>query len=98
MQTFIEICTASYIPEYPQPCRLPQTPRQLQNADQKSYFEKRIELYDFINLDLDIGRLVFIFTNDLTNNHYETVTYENIRECVGSVRELIGLQIRKHYS
>lgn len=57
----------------------------------KSFFEKRIEFFDFLNLDLDIGRLIFIFTNDLTNNHYETVTFENFKECVVLVKEFMDL-------
>jgi len=95
MQTFIEICTASYIQNTHNLVDCLKRLASFKMLIKKSYFEKRIELYDFINLDLDIGRLVFIFTNDLTNNHYETVTYENIRECVGLVRELIGLLNQK---
>lgn len=57
----------------------------------KSHFEKRIALFDFLNLDLDIGRLVFIFTNDLTNNHYENVSFGNIKDCLNLVRELVIL-------
>ena len=74
MQTFIEICTASYIQNTHNLVDCLKRLASFKMLIKKSYFEKRIELYDFINLDLDIGRLVFIFTNDLTNNHYETAT------------------------
>jgi phosphoglycerate kinase len=57
----------------------------------KSYFEKRISLFELLNLDLDLGRLIFIFTNDLANNHYEIISFDNIKDCVILIRELIVL-------
>ncbi len=95
METFLEICNAKYIANTLNLVDCLKRLASFKMLLKKSYFEKRIELYDFINLDLDIGRLVFIFTNDLTNNHYETVTFANIKECVALVRELIGLLNQK---
>ncbi|NCB37619.1 MAG: phosphoglycerate kinase [Erysipelotrichia bacterium] len=95
MQTFLEICTAPYIQNTLNLVDCLKRLASFKMLIKKSYFEKRIELYDFLNLDLDIGRLVFIFTNDLTNNHYETVTFSNIKECVALVKELIGLLNQK---
>jgi len=91
MQTFLNICTAQNIKNTNNlvDClkRLTSFKRHLKS----SYFEGRITLFEFLNLDLNIGRLIFVFTNDLTNNHYETVTFENMQECVGLVREFLQL-------
>lgn len=95
MQTFLEICTAQYIKDTDNLVDCLKRLASFKMLIKKSYFEKRIELYDFINLDLDIGRLVFIFTNDLTNNHYETVTFSNIKDCVALVKVLMGLLNQK---
>lgn len=91
MQTFLEICNAQHIQITLNLVDCLKRLASFKMLLKKSYFEKRIELFDFLNLDLDIGRLVFIFTNDLTNNHYETVTFGNIKECVLLVKVLIGL-------
>ncbi|HNW33467.1 MAG TPA: phosphoglycerate kinase [Candidatus Ozemobacteraceae bacterium] len=95
METFLEISTPQYIHNTLNLVDCLKRLASFKMLLKKSYFEKRIELYDFLNLDLDIGRLVFIFTNDLTNNHYETVTFGNIKECVILVRELLGLLNQK---
>lgn len=89
MQTFLEICNAKHIQNTHHLVDCLNRLGSFKMLLKKSYFEKRIEMYDFLNLDLDLGRLVFIFTNDLTNNHYETVTFDNIKECINLVRELI---------
>ena len=91
METFLNICTAQYIKDTHNLVDCLKRLISLKMLLKKSYFEKRIELFDFLNLDLDIGRLVFIFTNDLTNNHYEKVSFDNIKECIALVKELLGL-------
>lgn len=61
----------------------------------KSYSEGRIELYDFLLLDLSIGRLVFLLASDLTNNHYTDVTPHNIREALGIILEILAISVIK---
>lgn len=91
MQTFLDISTAQHISNTDNLVDCLKRLASFKSMLKKSYFEKRIELFDFLNLDLDIGRLVFIFTNDLTNSHYETVTFANIKNCILLVKELIVL-------
>ncbi len=95
MQTFLEICNGENISDKENLVDILKRLSSFKMLLKKSYFEKRIDLYDLLNLDLDIGRLVFIFTNDLTNNHYETVSFENLKECLLLVRELIVLLNQK---
>lgn len=62
----------------------------------KSYAESRIELLEFLNVDLDLGRLIFIFENDLTNRHYREVTLSTLGDALGVARELLTMmQIRE---
>jgi hypothetical protein len=91
MQTFLKISDAAHIKNTDNLVDCVKRLASFKMLLKKSYSEKRIEMFDFLNLDLDIGRLVFIFTNDLTNNHYETVTFGNIKDCMILVKELIVL-------
>jgi 3-phosphoglycerate kinase/phosphohistidine swiveling domain-containing protein len=61
----------------------------------ESQRERRIELYDFILIDLSLGRMVFLLANDLTNNHYAEVTPHNIRDALGVIRELLSISAVK---
>lgn len=91
MEAFLAICNASYIKETNNLVDCLKRLTSFKMLLKKSYFERRISFFDYLNLDLYIGRLVFIFTNDLTNSHYEIVTFANVRECVNLVKELIGV-------
>lgn len=95
METFLEICTSEYIHDKHNLFDCLKRLASFKMLLKKSYFEKRIALFDFLNLDLDLGRLVFLFTNDLTNNHYETVTFANIKECILLVKEVLELLNQK---
>ncbi len=57
----------------------------------ESHRESRIDLYDYLLLDLSLGRLVFLLANDLTNNHFAEVTPRNFREALGVLRELLNI-------
>ncbi len=61
----------------------------------ESYREGRVELYDFLLLDLSMGRLVFLLANDLANNHYAEVTPHNIRDALGVILEILGISVIK---
>ena len=61
----------------------------------ESHREERISLYDFLLLDLSLGRLVFLLANDLTNNHFAEVTPKNLREALAVVRELLNISTIK---
>lgn len=91
MQTFLDICNSSYISEMHNLTDCLKRLSSFKALLKKSFFEGRINLFDLLNLDLDVGRLVFIFTNDLTNNHYEKISFANITQAVALVRELIIL-------
>lgn len=91
METFIEICNAKHIDDTGNLVDCLKRLGSFKLHLKKSYFEKRIELFDFLDLDLDIGRLVFIFTNDLTNNHYEPITFDNIKDGMLLLKELVVL-------
>ncbi len=95
METFLSICTAQRIKDTHNLVDCLSRLTHFKILLRKSYREKRIGLLDFLNLDLDIGRLIFIFTNDLTNSHYATVTFDNIKESVALVKELIVLLSQK---
>ncbi|PKL07123.1 MAG: phosphoglycerate kinase [Spirochaetae bacterium HGW-Spirochaetae-9] len=56
-----------------------------------SHREARISLYDFLLLDLSLGRLVFLFANDLTNNHFAEVTPRNLKDSLAVMRELLEI-------
>lgn len=57
----------------------------------ESHRESRIDLYDYLLLDLSLGRLVFLLANDLTNNHFAEVTPRNFRDALGVLRELLNI-------
>lgn len=57
----------------------------------ESHRESRIDFYDYLLLDLSLGRLVFLLANDLTNNHFAEVTPRNFREALGVLRELLNI-------
>lgn len=57
----------------------------------ESQREGRIGLYDFLLLDLSLGRLVFLLANDLTNNHFAEVTPRNLRDALAVIRELLNI-------
>ena len=57
----------------------------------ESQREGRIGLYDFILLDLSLGRLVFLLANDLTNNHFAEVAPRNLRDALAVIRELLNI-------
>jgi len=57
----------------------------------QSHRESRIDLYDFLLLDLALGRLVFLLANDLTNNHFAEVTPKNLREALAVIHELLNI-------
>lgn len=57
----------------------------------ESFHESRISLYDFLLLDLSLGRLVFLLANDLTNNHFAEVTPRNLRDTLAVMRELLNI-------
>lgn len=95
METFLSICTAAHIRDTHNLADCFKRLVSFKKLLRQSYHEKRIGLFDYLNLDLDIGRLIFIFTNDLTNNHYETVTIANVRECAALVKEFILLLMQK---
>jgi 3-phosphoglycerate kinase/phosphohistidine swiveling domain-containing protein len=57
----------------------------------ESHRESRIDLYDYLLLDLSLGRLVFLLANDLTNNHFAEVMPRNFREALGVLRELLNI-------
>lgn len=61
----------------------------------ESYNEARICLYDFLLLDLSLGRLVFLLANDLTNNHFAEVSPKNLREALAVIRELLNISTVK---
>lgn len=60
-----------------------------------SFMEGRISHTEYINVDLDLGRFIFIFTNDLTNNHYSHITYSNFKDCISLSKDLITLMETK---
>lgn len=95
MEIFLSICTAERIADTHNLVDCLNRLTHFKMLLKKSYREKRIGLFDFLNLDLDIGRLIFIFTNDLTNNHYAAVTFANVKESAALVRELIVLLSQK---
>lgn len=57
----------------------------------ESYRETRISLYDFVLLDLALGRLVFLLANDLTNNHFAELSFRNFREALAVIHELLNI-------
>ncbi len=57
----------------------------------RSFEEGRLDLFDFILIDLEIGRLVFLFANDLTNHHFADVSAHNLRDALALVRELLNI-------
>ncbi|MCX7775415.1 MAG: phosphoglycerate kinase [Spirochaetaceae bacterium] len=57
----------------------------------QSYYEGRIDLYDFVLLDLGMGRLVFLVSNDLTNNHYAEVTPRNLHDALEVLKVLLSI-------
>ena len=57
----------------------------------ESQREGRIGLYDFLLLDLSLGRLVFLLANDLTNNHFAEVAPRNLRDALAVIRELLNI-------
>lgn len=59
------------------------------------YLEGRVNYFDYLNVDLDLGRFIFIFTNDLTNNHYSVITYGNFKDCARLTRNLSALMLAK---
>ncbi len=91
METFLSICTDEHIRDTNNLIDCLRRLRSFKTLLKKSYFEGRVGLYDFLDLDLYVGRLIFIFTNDLTNSRYESVTYANLKECVMLVKELTSL-------
>jgi len=91
METFLNICAEPFIKETDNLVDCLKRLTSFKMLLKKSYFEKRIGLFDYLNVDLYIGRLVFIFTNDLTNSHYEPVTFSNVKKCVNLIKEFIGL-------
>ncbi len=95
METFLSICSAPHISNADNLVDCLKRLTSFKMLLKKSYFERRIGFFDYLNIDLYIGRLIFIFTNDLTNNHYETVAYSNIKECVNLVKEFIGVLTMK---
>ncbi len=56
---------------------------------QRSFDEGRVDLYDLVMVDLDIGALLFTFANDLANRHYAEVTTANVRDALDVVREMM---------
>jgi phosphoglycerate kinase len=95
METFLSICDHGHIADTDNLIDCLRRLRSFKTLIKKSYFEGRIGLYHFLDLDLYLGRLVFIFTNDLTNSRYETVGYANLKDCVALVRELVSLMALK---
>lgn len=91
METFLSICSHEHIRDTNNLIDCLRRLRSFKTLLKKSYFEGRISLYDFLNADLYLGRLVFIFTNDLTNSRYEAVGYANLKDCVLLVKELVAL-------
>jgi phosphoglycerate kinase len=91
METFLAICSHEHIADTDNLIDCLKRLHSFKTLLKKSYFEGRVGLYDFLNLDLYLGRLIFIFTNDLTNSRYESVGYANLKECVSLVRELVSL-------
>jgi 3-phosphoglycerate kinase/phosphohistidine swiveling domain-containing protein len=61
----------------------------------ESQQEARISLFDFLMLDLSLGRLVFLLANDLTNNHFAEVTPRNLRDALAVIRELLNISTVK---
>lgn len=61
----------------------------------ESQQEGRISLFDFLMLDLSLGRLVFLLANDLTNNHFAEVTPRNLRDALAVIRELLNISTVK---
>ncbi|MBP5286610.1 MAG: phosphoglycerate kinase [Elusimicrobiales bacterium] len=59
------------------------------------FLEGRISHIDYLNTDLDLGRFIFLFTNDLTNNHYSHITYSNFKDCIALSRDLVNLMNAK---
>ena len=64
----------------------------------EAFDEGRIALYDFLLLDLSIGKLIFLLANDVTNNHYAEVTPHNLRKALGIILEILGISILKGLS
>ena len=64
----------------------------------EAFDERRIQLYDFLLLDLSIGKLVFLLAADVTNNHYAEVTPHNLRGAIGIILEILGISIVKGLS
>jgi 3-phosphoglycerate kinase/phosphohistidine swiveling domain-containing protein len=64
----------------------------------EAFDEGRIALYDFLLLDLSIGKLVFLLANDVTNNHFAEVTPHNLRKALGIILEILGISIVKGLS
>ncbi len=91
METFLAICSDEHIRDTDNLIDCLRRLRSFKTLLKKSYFEGRVGLYDFLDLDLYLGRLVFIFTNDLTNSRYEAVSYANLKACVLLVKELVSL-------
>jgi hypothetical protein len=91
METFLAICDDEHIRDTDNLLDCLKRLHSFKTLLKKSHFEGRVGLYDFLDLDLYLGRLVFIFTNDLTNNRYEAVGYANLKQCVMLVRELVSL-------
>ncbi|HNW44063.1 MAG TPA: PEP/pyruvate-binding domain-containing protein, partial [Elusimicrobiales bacterium] len=91
METFLSICSHEHIQNTDNLLDCLRRLRSFKTLLKKSYFEGRVGLYDLLDLDLYLGRLVFIFTNDLTNSRYEAVSYANLKACVLLVKELVSL-------
>lgn len=71
--------------------RLASFKHDLKNSQQ----EGRISLFDFLMLDLSLGRLVFLLANDLTNNHFAEVTPRNLRDALAVIHELLNISTVK---
>lgn len=91
MLTFLKLCIPEYIKETHNLTDCLQRLTSFKMLLRKSFNEGRLDHFDYLNLDLDIGRFIFIFTNDLTNNHYETIKYSNLKESMILVKDLLTL-------
>jgi phosphoglycerate kinase len=55
----------------------------------ESFRYGRIGLNDLMMVDLDIGRLLFIFATDLTNNHFAEIGTKDLPDVLAVVKEML---------
>ncbi len=63
----------------------------IQHFLRTSFREGRLHLLDYLLVDLDIGRLVFIFAADLSNRFLAEITAGNLRDSLALLREMLAI-------